>query len=177
MQLPRLPAAGSGPDALGLGPGTKAQLLSSGDPPPAPRSMEDPTLPPALCGLCHLGSPRLLREEPCPSPTKLGEAPGNPHSPCSPPTPHTPVSGGGTFTRRSFLPRQLASPQGGYSILRNRHPPAHRPAAARSPALQINTTSYQPCPCLRAPAQGGPRSGGPLPPPPRSRGPRGYLQG
>lgn len=30
---------------------------------------------------------RALREEPCPSPTKLGEAPGNPHSPRSPPPP------------------------------------------------------------------------------------------
>ena len=52
----------------GCGPGTKAQLLCSGDPPPW-------KTPPShlLCEVSvRLGSPQVLSEEPCPSPTPWG---------------------------------------------------------------------------------------------------------
>lgn len=108
---------------------------------------------------------RALREEPCPQP-KLGEAPGHPHSPRGPPPPthlcleEAPSHGGAS------CPSSWQAPRVGIPSSATTTPLAHLPAAARSPALQINAASYQPCPCLRAPAQGGPWSGGPSPPPP-----------
>lgn len=68
------------------------------------------------------------------------------------PAPHPPrVSGGGTFTRRSFPPQQLNSPQGGYSI------PCPAPASSRScpfSALQITLVTSPPVHPLGA-TQGG----------------------
>lgn len=69
------------------------------------------------------------------------------------PAPHPlRVSGGGTFTRRSFPPQQLTSPQGGYSI------PCPAPASSRScpfSALQITLATNLPVHPPGA-TQGGP---------------------
>lgn len=69
---------------------------------------------------------RALREEPCPSPAKLGEAPGNPHSPCSPHPPHTCV------WRRHLHTEELPAPAAGKPPGWVFHPPRPPPPCPSS---------------------------------------------